>query len=184
MFESQYRHTLLAENSISLSESPEILLRSGFLASVKSSFISMSQSIRSHTASDIRISSFQQYSAKLRAFAEKDTCLGCLRRKPQYKLTCNHLICETCLAIFGERGGQVIRLRSCFVCQEKMPTPLSFRIHPPTAGAAVLSIDGGGARGIIPLKFLKTLEEEINLPIPVQRFFKVAFGISAGKHLV
>jgi hypothetical protein len=33
-----------------------------------------------------------------------------------------------------------------------MPKEIVVKVHPPTAGAGVLYIDGGGARGIIALK--------------------------------
>jgi patatin-like phospholipase/acyl hydrolase len=62
-----------------------------------------------------------------------------------------------------------------------MPEELKVKVHPPTAGVGVLCIDGGGARGVIPLKLMKRIQDRIGLSIPFQRFFKVAFGISSGK---
>ncbi|KFY80531.1 hypothetical protein V499_00606 [Pseudogymnoascus sp. VKM F-103] len=53
-------------------------------------------------------------------------------------------------------------------------------VRPPTATARLLSIDGGGARGIIPLVFLQALEERIGLPYPVQGNFDFVFGTSSG----
>jgi patatin-like phospholipase/acyl hydrolase len=63
-----------------------------------------------------------------------------------------------------------------------MPQGLMVKVHPPTAGAGVLCIDGGGARGIVPLKLMKRIQDRIGLSMPFQRFFKVAFGISSGKN--
>jgi patatin-like phospholipase/acyl hydrolase len=57
------------------------------------------------------------------------------------------------------------------------------KVHPPTAGVGVLLIDGGGARGVVPPAILQIIQDKIGLPIPVQNFFKVAFGTSAGKYL-
>jgi patatin-like phospholipase/acyl hydrolase len=54
-------------------------------------------------------------------------------------------------------------------------------VHPPTAGAGILCIDGGGTRGIVPLVLMKRIHDRIGLPIPLQRFVKVAFGVSIGK---
>ena len=63
-----------------------------------------------------------------------------------------------------------------------MPKEVVVKIHPPTAGVGgVLCIDGGGTRGVLPLKYMKRIEDRIGLRIPLQRFFKVAFGISSGK---
>jgi patatin-like phospholipase/acyl hydrolase len=61
-----------------------------------------------------------------------------------------------------------------------MPEEVVVKVHPPTAGVGVLCIDGGGTRGVLPLKFMKRIEDRIGLPIPLQKFFKVAFGISSG----
>jgi hypothetical protein len=45
----------------------------------------------------------------------------------------------------------------------------------------VLCIDGGGARGVLPLKVIKRIEDRIGLSILLQRFFKVAFRVSSGE---
>lgn len=55
------------------------------------------------------------------------------------------------------------------------------RIKPPTASVRLLTIDGGGTRGVVPLVFLQALEERIGLPYPVQENFDLAFGTSIGK---
>jgi hypothetical protein len=55
------------------------------------------------------------------------------------------------------------------------------RVYPPTAGVGVLYINGGGARGVIPLKFIQRIQDYIRLPIPLQRFFKVTIRTSSGK---
>lgn len=61
-----------------------------------------------------------------------------------------------------------------------MPEEVIIRVHPLTAGVGVLCIDGGGARGIVPLKLMKRIQDRIGLPIPLQTLFKVAFGVSSG----
>ncbi|OBT48514.1 hypothetical protein VE00_01410 [Pseudogymnoascus sp. WSF 3629] len=58
--------------------------------------------------------------------------------------------------------------------------PPDMHLRPPTATPRLLSIDGGGARGIIPLVFLQALEERIGLPYPVQGNFDFVFGTSSG----
>jgi patatin-like phospholipase/acyl hydrolase len=54
------------------------------------------------------------------------------------------------------------------------------KTHPPTAGVGVICIDGGGTRGVLPLRTMKRIQDRIGLRIPLQKFFKVAFGISSG----
>jgi hypothetical protein len=110
------------------------------------------------------------------------TCLMCLARVPQYRLHCGHYICENCVVVFGEKPeDNYFKVEYCFLCGR--PTYLdTIKIHPPTTGASILCIDGGGIRGLIPLKFLELLQENIGIPIPIIRLFKLVFGTSSGKY--
>ncbi|KAH7111317.1 phospholipase [Dendryphion nanum] len=126
--------------------------------------------------------------SKDRVFAFKDsedvvssTCLCCLRRRPQYGLPCGHTICENCVLVFGEccvDDPWIFKMRHCLLCGVSMPEELTVKVHPPTAGVGVLCIDGGGARGVVPLKLMKRIQDRIGLSIPFQKFFRVAFGIN------
>jgi patatin-like phospholipase/acyl hydrolase len=42
-----------------------------------------------------------------------------------------------------------------------MPKGISIKTYPPTARAGVLCIDGGGTRGVLPLKNMKRIEDRI-----------------------
>ena len=55
------------------------------------------------------------------------------------------------------------------------------KIHPPTTEVGVLCLDGGGVHSVIPLAFMKRIQDRIGLPIPFQRFFKAAFRVSLGQ---
>ncbi|KAH7031045.1 acyl transferase/acyl hydrolase/lysophospholipase [Microdochium trichocladiopsis] len=57
---------------------------------------------------------------------------------------------------------------------------LVLRIHPPTAGHGILCIDGGGVGGIVSSTILELVEDELNLPIPIQDHFSMAYGVSVG----
>ncbi|KAH8722389.1 hypothetical protein GQ44DRAFT_775069 [Phaeosphaeriaceae sp. PMI808] len=57
-----------------------------------------------------------------------------------------------------------------------MSNKIAVRVHPPTAGAGVICMDGGGTRGIVPLIHMKRNQDRIDLPIPLSRFVKVVFG--------
>ncbi|KKY29202.1 putative patatin-like phospholipase [Phaeomoniella chlamydospora] len=73
----------------------------------------------------------------------------------------------------------LLKLHTCRLCGFELPD-VTFRVKPDNAGISVLSIDGGGVRGIMPLQFLQILQDRIGLPIPVQEHFDVAFGTSSG----
>lgn len=74
-------------------------------------------------------------------------------------------------------------INKCVLCKEDT-TGLRIRIKPDTAAVRVLSIDGGGTRGRIPLEFIQVLQNSIGLPYPVQRNFDVVYGTSSGKLIV
>ena len=112
------------------------------------------------------------------------TCLYCLQKKPEYVLTCGHAVCETCIQTFGrvETAAEYIyRLDSCLLCHSGS---IRVTLRPPTAGLRVLSIDGGGVRGVVPLEFLSLLQEAVGPTCKIQELFDLAFGTSSGKTLL
>jgi patatin-like phospholipase/acyl hydrolase len=52
-------------------------------------------------------------------------------------------------------------------------------VQPQTASPSVLSIDGGGVRGVIPLEFLMLVEEHLH-PCKIQNVIDLAIGTSSG----
>lgn len=74
-------------------------------------------------------------------------------------------------------------MSACILCGVK--GEVIFRFVPPTAGARVLSLDGGGVRGVIPLIFLSHLQSLLSqLECPIQEFFDFVCGTSAGTYAV
>lgn len=71
-------------------------------------------------------------------------------------------------------------LDTCLLCGTGALTVI---LKPPTAGISILSIDGGGVRGAVPLEFLSTLQETLGDDCPIQDLFDLAFGTSSGKPL-
>ncbi|KAK8054768.1 hypothetical protein PG994_009835 [Apiospora phragmitis] len=64
--------------------------------------------------------------------------------------------------------------------REEYSGDVEIGMRPDTASVRVLSIDGGGTRGIAPLVFIETIQECIGLPCPVQRHFDLIYGTSSG----
>ncbi|KAL8642303.1 MAG: hypothetical protein Q9228_000981, partial [Teloschistes exilis] len=64
-------------------------------------------------------------------------------------------------------------MESCPMCEEGS---LSVILKPPTAGIRILSIDGGGVRGAVPLEFLSVLQELLGDECAIQDLFDLAFG--------
>ncbi|KAK6810683.1 hypothetical protein RU639_013502 [Aspergillus parasiticus] len=113
------------------------------------------------------------------------TCLFCLRRYPEHTQVCGHAICDTCTEIFGERmphRESEYVIRKCILCGNSKY--LTVRLKPVTAAPRVLSIDGGGPRGIIPLENLEILQEILGPEIPLVDMFELKAGTSAGGIIV
>ena len=108
------------------------------------------------------------------------TCLWCLRRKPEYTLSCGHAVCDMCVLVFGQENvANLYNLEECLLCSEGH---LTIRLKPTTSGERVISIDGGGIRGIIPLEFLAILQNLLGSDLQLPDLFDVAYGTSIGSH--
>jgi hypothetical protein len=89
-------------------------------------------------------------------------CLFCLSRFAEHQLPCRHAICDTCVIIFGQPTCGVeyhYDLVQCPMCQK--PFQLTVRQLPPTKRPVVISLDGGGIRGMITLGLLRALERRL-----------------------
>ena len=114
------------------------------------------------------------------------SCLSCLMFMPEKVFQCGHAICDVCIRRFGvstTTAKHNFTLPCCVLCGCEQPKDCRvFKLVPPTAGIRTLCIDGGGVRGVIPLTFLKHLEDEINgLGGVISECFDYICGTSAGK---
>ncbi|KAF4311303.1 Patatin/Phospholipase A2-related protein [Botryosphaeria dothidea] len=75
-------------------------------------------------------------------------------------------------------------LDSCLLCGESDSSAL-FSFVPPTAGIRILSLDGGGIRGVIKLAILKKIHSEfLRFRLPFANYFDYVCGTSAGGLIV
>ena len=114
-----------------------------------------------------------------------DTCFCCLRRRPRFGLPCGHCFCENCVKIFGHQSMAdpwTFDIDKCFLCSVKM-VDIHIKLKPETASVRVLSIDGGGTRGRVPLEFIGVLQDRLQLPFPIQYNFDIVYGTSSGMSL-
>jgi hypothetical protein len=139
---------------------------------------------QSTTSVDIHRSNLQQRKNHWENLKSNRTCLTCLQRKPEHVLPCAHAVCDVCVYRFGEgMVGYEYRylLDTCLVCSSR--SDLIIDLKGPTTGVSILCVDGGGSRGVIPLEFLSSLQEMAGPDLPIQDFFDLKFGTSAGKPL-
>ncbi|OJD21794.1 hypothetical protein ACJ73_06867 [Blastomyces percursus] len=112
-------------------------------------------------------------------FRSNKTCLYCLRSRPREPLSCGHRVCDTCIRRHGEEAPGVeekFHIPRCILCQTK--GSLTAVLQPMTASISILVIDGGGARGIIPLEFIGLMQEMIDTPF--QDLSDMDVGTSSG----
>lgn len=190
VFRLLYKDILLRVSDsrvIAFEGSTEVILRSGFIKLVESHFCEyFRQATQRHgkPSAEMHRSNLERFKDQWRDIQSDSTCFTCDRRRPQYGLPCGHSICENCVMNFGDPCTEdpwEYKIRRCFLCMMTMPEEVVVRVHPPTTGAGVLCIDGGGVRGMVPLSFMKRIHDRIGLPIPFQRFFKITFGVSSGQ---
>ena len=129
----------------------------------------------------LRSSTTRAYWAKVRS---NTFCSICLFRRPEHVLRCRHAICDLCARTFGDSRSteeHAFVFLECLCCGGA--TNLLIRLKPPTAGVRILSVDGGGVRGIVPLEFLKRLQKSLGASCRIQDLFDLALGTSAGMFL-
>lgn len=166
--------------------STDMVLPSGFVKMVENQLGKYFEDFLRGTgvpSAAIHSSNLQHFWSRWQKIRSDDTCLTCMHRNPEYILPCGHSVCENCVQVFGERSEHdrwVFDIQSCFLCGMAL-RDVTVKVKPDNAGVTVLSIDGGGVRGIVPLQFLQVLQDRIGLPIPVQENFDLAFGTSSGE---
>jgi hypothetical protein len=111
------------------------------------------------------------------------TCFPCLRTVPDHCLPCGHALCEFCVMDFGSvfnEDESAILLRQCVLCADTWEAPQLVKMKPRCAGVRVLTLDGGGVKGVLEIAMLMKLEERIGLGLPIQDFFDLVVGTSTG----
>ncbi|KAH7016325.1 uncharacterized protein B0I36DRAFT_254112 [Microdochium trichocladiopsis] len=152
------------------------------LKSLENKFFSLFDSyVSCQSSKTLHQQQIASYVRSWKAIRSNETCLCCIRRQPRFRLECGHSFCECCIRTFAvqdELKPWLFRLGHCLLCG-LLSAPASIQIRPETAGLRVLSIDGGGTRGRVPLEFLRVLQERVGLPLPIHENFDLVFGTSS-----
>lgn len=112
------------------------------------------------------------------------TCLSCMCRPPEHMMPCGHSLCDSCVVLFGTASSSAeyhTDLTLCPFCGARFQ--LTIRRLPPTKGPVILSLDGGGVRGIIQLGLLRALERRLG-PLRIRDIPDLCTGTSVGECIV
>ncbi|KAF2849419.1 FabD/lysophospholipase-like protein [Plenodomus tracheiphilus IPT5] len=111
------------------------------------------------------------------------SCFCCFMRMPEKVVACGHALCDSCIRIFGNRSSSeknTYELAACMLCGVNYQNSV-FRFVPPTAGIRMLTVDGGGIRGVVPLMYLQHLDKSLApLGCAIRDYFDFVCGTSAG----
>ncbi|KAF5724646.1 patatin phospholipase [Fusarium mundagurra] len=188
VFQSLYRDICVdaCKQATAVNRNEEYLLPSGLLASIVREFSHLFNRVnQGESPKDIHKSVLIGHSDRWTNIKTYRTCFSCLTRIPEHKLLCGHWICKNCVQMFGASepaDPYLFSLKNCLLDGDVVD--LVVRVRPPTAGHSILCIDGGGVRGVIPPAILGQVEQQLGLPIPIQEFFTLAYGVSAGGLIV
>lgn len=138
------------------------------------------------SASDIlkhRVEVFQGLDNDWSGVHSYKTCFTCLSSVPDHVLPCGHAFCEDCIHDFGELSDDTkaeVFITTCAWCKRLFNPSQIIQTKPPCAGIRILTLDGGGIRGILELALLKLVEDKIDLGLGIQVFFDLIIGTSTG----
>jgi hypothetical protein len=110
------------------------------------------------------------------------TCFCCLMDVPEHPLPCGHVLCTACIKAYGRQVKSSVHVSCCPLHKEstKWARPTIIKFKPVGAGVRILSLDGGGIRGIVQLEVLRAIEHVLGCHIPVQAFFDLIIGTGTG----
>lgn len=107
-----------------------------------------------------------------------ETCLCCLRRAPENTLSCGHAVCDSCVRNLGHETSNFdcqYQIDACMLCQSG---ELLIGLRPLTTGLRILSVDGGGTRGVIIVGFMEIFQKLLGKTWKIQDLLDSAYGTS------
>ena len=107
------------------------------------------------------------------------SCLGCLQEPPNTLLACGHAFCFRCMRDLTPDELLPHRLQYIRCPIHGAPQTFSPRLLPIQSGYRILSLDGGGVKGLAQLVILRHIEKKC-FDVPVIYLFDLVVGTSIG----
>lgn len=134
------------------------------------------------TAAELHADNMTSFLSAWKGLKSNKICFYCIRRKPEYKLSCSHAICENCVQIYDNMicdKTSHYHFSKCILCVHE--GIFSARLKLVTAGCRLLSVDEGDVRRVVPLEFFNLLQQMLENGFLLQNFIDEAFGTSSNK---
>ncbi|OCT52873.1 hypothetical protein CLCR_09577 [Cladophialophora carrionii] len=133
----------------------------------------------------VREAVMQKYWSHWLDMTSNTTCLACLQVVPENVLHCGHGYCVRCVRELGkpsESFESAWTFEVCSLCGRRTGDNYSHLIRgtPRCSGVRILTLDGGGIRGIIELALIQEIENKLGLGIPFRDYFDLVVGTSTG----
>jgi hypothetical protein len=127
---------------------------------------------------------FYRHLSGSKRYISHTSCFSCLIAPPEHALPCGHVLCTQCVQSFGKSGRCMVETSYCPLHHEdpdgQFRPKWPITIKPATAGVRILSLDGGGVRGISELTIMQEIERALGGGLPIQAFFELIVGTSTG----
>ena len=107
------------------------------------------------------------------------SCLGCLQQPPSTLLACGHGFCLDCIRDLTHDESSPHRLKNICCPIHRKPQTFSPRLLPIHSGYRILSLDGGGVKGLAQLVMLSHIEKRC-FDVPAIHLFDLVVGTSIG----
>jgi predicted acylesterase/phospholipase RssA len=134
---------------------------------------------------DYVLKDFYRHLSGSKRYISHTSCFSCLIAPPEHALPCGHVLCTPCVQSFGKPSGRyMVEMSYCPLHHEdpdgQFRPKWPITIKPATAGVRILSLDGGGVRGISELIIMQEIERALGGGLPIQAFFDLIVGTSTG----
>ena len=128
----------------------------------------------------------EEFATTWKGIRSNKTCFTCLQSAPDHVLSCGHGYCPECVKEFGRKSQYYeygLIMDHCILCQTEWRDEHSqlIRLRPKCAGVRILTLDGGGVRGVVELALLERLELRVGVGVPIRDLFDLIIGTSTGE---
>ncbi|KAI2627754.1 hypothetical protein GGR54DRAFT_430692 [Hypoxylon sp. NC1633] len=109
-------------------------------------------------------------------------CFCCLFGRAEHFLPCGHVLCSACVSTYGTpRKNTGFEIMQCPIegATDRIYSPWTIQLKPKSAGTRIMTLDGGGIRGIVELEVLRQIEIALG-GVAIQYFVDLIVGTSTG----